>query len=246
MKNIINSTLPFVIIGLFIAFMKNFRNHSKPEINISKSNLEINSDTIDSAIDFGYKTLWFAVKTNNKKRIAEIFKLRNTKECNWKVGIAESYNNFIYITPQIGDWTLVRGMALLDKGDIENTNFIKDKIIVLSKEFGEAQFFGSERVVEYQTWMKAVNGKIIRAYSYIGESGENLIVEGEPTEFEKKYNLVNTFSEEAKDEKYFEREDLFFPDEDFVMKVAENWSVNPQKLTERTDIKNELGIIGNK
>lgn len=89
-------------------------------------------------------------------------------------------------------------------------------------------------------------GKIVRAYCFLGESGENLIVEGEPTDFEKEYKLINTLSKEAQNDKYFEREDLFYPDEEFVMKVAENWSINPQTLEERKDVKNELGIIGNK
>jgi len=209
--------------------------------------LEINQIKVDSVVSFGYKTVWLAVKTENKKRISEILNLKNTKECNWKVGIAESYNSSIYITPQIKDWTLVCGMSLLNgKNDKENIIYIKKIIETLSSEFGEAQFFGSHRVVEYQSWMKAINGKTIRAYCYLGERGENLIVEGEPTDFEKKYKLINTFSKEAQDEKYFEREDLFYPDEEFVMKVAENWSINPQRLEERKDIKNELGIIGNK
>ena len=242
-----NSGILILIIGVLFAVMRSFGNKPKPEIKTEKSNIEINQTEIDSAVNFGYKTVWLAVKTDNKKRISEILKLKNTKECNWKVGIAESYNNSIYITPQIKDWTLICGMSLLNSSnDKENIIYIKKTIETLSAEFGEAQFFGSHRVVEYQSWMKAINGKIVRAYCYLGESGENLIVEGEPTDFEKKYKLVNTLSKEAQDEKYFEREDLFYPDEEFVMNVAENWSINPQTLEKRKDIKNELGIIGNK
>ena len=37
--------------------------------------------------------------------------------------------------------------------------------------------------------------------------------------------------------------DLIFADEELVMIIAENWSVNPTKLTERKDIKNELGLL---
>ena len=76
--------------------------------------MEINQIKVDSVVSFGYKTVWLAVKTENKKRISEILNLKNTKECNWKVGIAESYNSSIYITPQIKDWTLVCGMSLLN------------------------------------------------------------------------------------------------------------------------------------
>lgn len=114
----------------------------------------------------------------------------------------------------------------------------------LSSEFGEAQFFGTHRVVEYHNWMKSVNGKMKRIYSYVGESMENIKVFGNLTESEKGLNLFNSLSEEAKSDEYFDREDLDYADEKLVMKIAENWSINPTKLTERTDIKNELGIIG--
>lgn len=247
MKNIMNTGVLILIIGGLFAVIRSFGNNSKTEIKAEKSKVEINQTEIDTAVSFGYKTVWFAVKTDNKKRISEILKLKNTKECNWKVGIAESYNNSIYITPQIKEWTLICGMSLLQSNnDKENIIYIKKTIEALSTEFGEAQFFGSHRVVEYQSWMKAINGKTVRAYCYLGETGENLIVEGEPTEFENKYKLINTLSKEAQDDKYFEREDLFYPDEEFVMKIAEKWSINPQTLEERIDIKNELGIIGNK
>jgi hypothetical protein len=36
----------------------------------------------DSAVGFGYKCMWFAVKTDNKNRLAEIFKLKNISDCN--------------------------------------------------------------------------------------------------------------------------------------------------------------------
>jgi hypothetical protein len=52
------------------------------------------------------------------------------------------------------------------------------------------------------------------------------------------------FSKEAEAENYWEREDLDYADEELVMKIAENWSINPTKLTERKDIKKELGLIG--
>lgn len=242
-----NTGILILIIGVLFAIMSRFGNNSKTEFKTEKTIVEINQTEIDSAVNFGYKTVWLALKTGNKKRVAELLKLQNTKECNWEVGISESYNSSIYITPQINDWTLVCGMALLNgKNDKENIIFIRETIEALSSEFGEAQFFGSHRVVEYQSWMKAKNGKLIRAYCFLGESGENLIVEGEPTDFEKKYNLINTLSQEAQDDRYFESESLFYPDEAFVMKVAEHWSINPQTLEGRKDIKSELGIIGNK
>ncbi len=84
---------------------------------------------------------------------------------------------------------------------------------------------------------------MIRVYAFLGESGENLAIEGEPTAFEKTLNLANTFSDESKDENYFEREDITRPYEQLVMEVAAHWSVDPSALEERKDIAPGLGLI---
>lgn len=198
----------------------------------------------DSPIDFGYKTVWIAVKTDNKQRVAEILKLKNIQPSNWKSGIETAYNNGVFITPQVGQWTLAVGMKIVN-GQLEYINKLEKILNILSSEFGEAQSFGTYRVVEYHHWIKSINGKITRTYSYIGESGENIKVFGELTEPEIGLNLINTFSKEAESDKYWEREDLVYADEELVMKIAENWSINPTKLTEREDVKNELGLTGN-
>lgn len=198
----------------------------------------------DKPIDFGYKIVWIAVKTDNKSELSKILGLKNSKPSNWKSGIENAYENSVFITPQIGEWTLAVGMGLPLGDSQESIEKLEKVLNELSSEFGEAQFFGTHRVVEYHNWMKSVNGKMERIYSYVGESMENIKVYGKPTEPESNLNLFNSLSEEAKSDEYFDREDLDYADEELVMKIAENWSVNPTKLTERTDIKTELGIIG--
>lgn len=198
----------------------------------------------DKPIDFGYKIVWIAVKTENKSKLSKILGLENLKPSNWKSGIDNAYENSVFITPQIGEWTLAVGMGLPPGDSQESIEKLEKMLNELSSEFGEAQFFGTHRVVEYHNWMKSVNGKMERIYSYVGESMENIKVYGNPTEPEKGLNLFNSLSEEAKSDEYFEREDLDYADEELVIKIAENWSINPTKLTERTDIKNELGMVG--
>ncbi len=197
----------------------------------------------DDPVDFGYKTVWIAVKTNNKQRIAKILGLKNAQPSNWQSGIETAYNGGIFITPQIGEWTLVVGMKLMNDANSESIKRLEKNLNKLSSEFGEAQSFGTHRVVEYHHWIRSVNGKITRIYSYIGESGENIKVSGEPTEPEIGLNLFNSLSKEAKSDSYWEREDLDYADEELVMDIAENWSINPTKLTQRTDIKDELGLV---
>lgn len=233
---IITGIIAFITFTVWIAKRNGVTSEYKSkEIQISTN--------LDEPIDFGYKTVWIAVKTDKKKRIAEILELKNIEASNWKSGIDSAYNDGIFITPLIGQWTIAVGVKL-SNGQLEDINKLERILNKLSSEFGEAQSFGTHRVVEYHHWIKSVNGIITRTYSYIGESGENLKVFGELTKPEIGLNLFNSLSKEAESDKYWEREDLDYADEELVMKIAENWSVNPTKLTERKDIKKELGLIG--
>ena len=198
----------------------------------------------DKPIDFGYKIVWIAVRTDNKSELSKIIGLKKLEPSNWESGIENAYNKSVFLTPQIGEWTLAVGMGL-PLGDSEESIKKLEKLLnKLSAEFGEAHFFGTHRVVEYHNWMKSVNGKMERIYAYVGESLENIKVIGEPTGPEKGLTLFNSLSEEAKSDDYWDREDLDYADEELVMQIAESWSVNPTKLTERTDIKDELGMLG--
>jgi hypothetical protein len=197
----------------------------------------------DAPVGFGYKVMWIAVKTDNKELVAQIIGLKKTKPSNWKSGIDMAYENAIFITPPIDGWTLVVGMKLPTGDSKESIEKVSNLLKRLSTQFGEAQFFCTHRVVEYHCWIKSTNGQINRIYSYLGERGENIVVKGDPTDIEKKYELINTFSEEAKKEDYFNREGLVIPDEQLVMTIAGHWSIDPTLLDKRTDIKG-LGLIG--
>lgn len=237
-----------IIIGIVLLVLVSVWYAKKTGINSEFHNKQkalAVSNILDKPLDFGYKMVWIAVKTNQKKRLAEIIKLKKTKQVNWKSGIETAYEDGIYITPQIGEWTLITGNGLVNKrDDKENMAAVEILLNYLSTEFGEAHFFGTNRVVEYHSWMKSKNGKMERIYSYLGESMENIKVFGEPTKAEEGLKLFNSLSEDAKNEAYFEREDLTYADEMLVMEIAEKWSVNPTKLSTRTDIKKELGLAG--
>lgn len=199
--------------------------------------------TEDTPISFGYKCMWFAIKTGNQQLVANIIGLKSPKQSNWKSGIDNAYDGAIFITPTIDSWTLVVGWGLPSGDTKESLEIVKQLVKDLSKEFGEAYFFCTHRVVEYHCWLKSTNGKIDRLYSYLGESGENIAILGEPTDVEKPYKLIDTFSEEAKQEIYWEQEDLTIPDEELVIKIAGVWSIDPTTLEGRREVKG-LGLLG--
>ena len=199
----------------------------------------------DSPVAFGYKIMWYAVKTDDKRKLADKLGLKNMSDCNWQTGIDKAYKGSVFITPVIDGWTLACGLGLSHAEGGDEIKGVKEVLVRLSREFGEAQYFCTHRVTEYHCWMKAMHGEVTRVYAWLGESGENITIEGEPTEFEKTLNLPNTFSEEAKADDYFEREDLTWPYEQLVMQVAAHWSVDPSALEDRKDIKPGLGLVWN-
>jgi hypothetical protein len=191
----------------------------------------------DSPIGFGYKNKWLAVSSNNNEEVAKFLELKEIKKSNWFDGLEFGYRKGVFLTPEINGWVLVLGIDISDL-EIESTQKLLKSV---SEEFGECQIFQTHRVVDYHFWGLARFGKIERLYS-IGESG-NSIIEGEPTEAELDYNLVNTFSEESKKDDYWEREDIDIPNEETVMEIAEAWSINPTRIDEFQNVEG-IGLIG--
>ncbi len=197
----------------------------------------------DQPIGFGYKCIWFAVKTTDKERVSKIIGLKKQMPSNWEYGIKRAYENSIFISPEIQGWTFVVGWGLPDGSSTSSMSEVTTLLNALSKEFGEAQFYVSHRVVEYHGWIKSWEGQIVRSYFYLGEQVKNIEIFGEATEVEKGYKLVNTFSKEAQHDSYWDREDLTYPDEELVMRIADSWSIDPSKLEEYKG-SNGLGILG--
>ncbi len=199
----------------------------------------------DKPIDFGYKMVWVAVNSTDHDKIADILKIKNKKQCTWQEGVAAIYtSNQVYMTPSIGGWTLIAGFGLPNGDSEESIKEVENMLKSLSKLFGQAQFFATHRVVDFHCWIGATNGKIDRAYAYLGEQLETIVLKGKPTELEREIKLFDSKSKEAQKESYFDREEIFYPDEEFVMKIAGKWSVNPTTISSRNDISNTKGFLG--
>lgn len=191
----------------------------------------------DNPLAFGYKTIWFAVKSNDAAAVAAVFGDPNPQPCNWKTGIDRAYTltlkQFGFVTPPIDGWTLVVGWKLPSadaKGSEEAVLRLIDR---LSKQFGEAQWFASQRVVEYHGWARSTHGRTTRHYSYVGDKGETLYSEGEPTAAEPAH-LVDT--------RGTERADAVVPTEETVMQIAAAWSIDPTTLEQR-QLAPSLGLL---
>jgi hypothetical protein len=247
MLNNIPAIAIIIIVFVFIAspwVLNKIKNKQIPH-NSNAANAA-DMEIVDQPVSFGYKCMWFAIKSVHTEELIKTLNLSNIRPCNWQMGIEKAYENSVYITPPINGWTLACGRGLPHGDTKEGIEYVKNILQNLSEDYGEAQFFCTHRVTEYHCWIKAVEGDIQRVYSYLGEANENIIIEGEATEFEKTFHLVDTFSVESRERNYFEREDITLPDEEIVMKVAESWSINPSTLENRNDIIPALGLLGDR
>jgi len=166
--------------------------------------------TPDLPISFGYKNQWLAVKTIDTQAVVAAMDLKNIQIANWSTGLIGANEGYYFVTPPINGWTLVINSLMPDISGVKATNPLTI-IAELSAKFGDACYFGTNRVVEYHAWAKSINGKLIRAYGYLGESGEILINQGEATKEEQEY---------------FEAEEPVLPNEEDVLFLAKQWSID--------------------
>jgi hypothetical protein len=175
------------------------------------SNLE------DFPISFGYKTRWLAIDSEDAPAVVEALGLLRVKQATWAEGMYKG----TFVAPSILGWTLVQGIQP-EVGDPLFSSFLEN----LSRRFGEVQYFGTYRVVGYDAWAKAVDGRIVRAYGWLGERGEVLLSVGPRTQEEEElgFRFVESIPTDA------DWNNLESPGEEDVMRIAGRWSLNPQEI----------------
>jgi hypothetical protein len=183
--------------------------------------------TPDTLQSFGYKIGWFAVPSADIDSILRAFWLRQPAPCNWAEGVTAAYQGKVFVTPPVRGWVLLPSRHWLWQLDREPGCVVGAAVRALSKQLGVVQFFASHRVPELHLWAQATTGRLLRGYGYIGEIGETVWDEGNPTAAELE---VGPFDADHS------------PNEESVMQVAARWSVNPCEL-DQSGIESALGVL---
>lgn len=169
-------------------------------------------------------------------RILAALGLRDLGTVDWRQGIDLAYltDDRLAITPPLGgapaltetsgtDWILVAGRAFFAEDAMPD-------VVELSATLDtEVQFFATHRVVEAHYWERAVAGRLVRAFRYVGETGEVTRWLGDPDATEARIGLPAAYDIEAAPE---DRPDVMVDEAD-VMTVAAAWSVDPSELDAR-------------
>jgi len=172
-----------------------------------------------SMVGFGYKQTWLAVRDGEPAAVRAALGLRDLGTVTWRAGIDLAYltDDRVVLTPPLSCWLLVTGLWLVRAAG-------RFPVAKLSAELGtEVQRYLSHRVVEQHEWDRAVDGRLVRSFAYLGETGELVRWIGDPDVAERDLGLPAQPPDED------DGADLIVGESD-VMRLAGRWSVDPTAL----------------
>jgi hypothetical protein len=204
---------------------------------------------------FGYKSTWLAVRTESTKAVFDALGLSEESIANWQTGVQFSYNRDfkenivpVFVAPPVDGWTLVLTQLGLTSESDENTAELERLLRQLSHEFGECQYFGSYRVVGYVAWYKAIDGVVMRGFSFadgslFANSGPMSSAEFDAGLFDLTGMTENAIWQAIDSVEDKDRANVLF-DEETPMKVARGWSLNPLSLGVSEGNDTATGLAG--
>jgi len=188
-------------------------------------------------VGFGPKQAWLAIREGDATKVLDALALRDLGTVSWRDAVDVAYltDDRLLITPLLAGaggarWLLVAGRWLL------RPQVVVD-VVELSWMLGtEVQFFSTYRVGEVHRWERAVDGELVRAFAYVGETGEVERWIGEPDAAERALGLPAAFdgAADGTDEagETGETSEVLVSEHD-VLRLAGAWSVNPEELDGR-------------
>ena len=180
-------------------------------------------------VGFGGKQAWLAVRAGagpeiDAARLIAALGLRDLGTVSWRDGIdlAHLTDNRVAVTPPLPGardthWILAAGRRLMLPGTSA------DVVELSATLHTEVQFFATHRVTELHRWQRAVDGELIRAFGYVGQTGEVTSWHGDPDPAEREAGLPAVLDPETS----------VLVSENDVLKVADAWSIDPSTLSGR-------------
>lgn len=173
---------------------------------------------------FGFKMAWMAVATDDVAEVTRFLALQDARWLPWSSAVEMAYDGkVIGVTPAVDGWVLVFGEKLFD------WHPDNDIVAKCSRRFGEAQFFLTHRVSDGHHWSRWINGETVRSMTHF--DGVEQI--GEAAGIDEIIMLP-----------LHSDNDWIAVDEQDVMRVANEWSVDPSVLGYREIAESHI-LVGN-
>jgi len=173
----------------------------------------------EQMVGFGGKQAWLAIRSEAPADVIAALGLRDLGTVPWRDGIdlAHLTDDRVAVTPPIDGWILATGRYLM------RPDRPVDVIGLSAALHTEVQYFATHRVTESHRWQRAVDGELIRAFGFVGQTGEVTSWHGEPGPAERAAGLPEELDEES----------TVLVGENDVLRVAAAWSIDPSTLSGR-------------
>jgi hypothetical protein len=176
------------------------------------------------------------VKSRSLRAVQSALDLHNPKPCSWMRGLAGEEK--LFIAPPVKGWVLVMGSGLPDPSEDVDAcfRFVQD----VSRKLGQVQLFSVSHILHHHAWVKADNGKVVRAYAW---AGRTLWQQGAPTLAERELDLKCFDYTEPAERISFHQPDPASANVEKVPLLAARWSLDPGRLDERL-LETAPGVAG--
>jgi hypothetical protein len=183
----------------------------------------------DVMVGFGGKQAWLAVRVEADRAgaaeaVLAALDLRDLGPVPWRDGIdlAHLTDDRVVAAPPLPGardthWVLATGRWLLRPDNPVDVVGLSARLAT------EVQFFATHRVTELHRWQRAADGGLIRAFGYVGQTGEVTSWHGDPDPAERAAGLPAELDEDT----------TVLVGENDVLTVADAWSIDPTALSGR-------------
>ncbi len=170
---------------------------------------------------------WLAIRSSNTVHLRTLLCMDDEPATSWSEALARCREPELFLSPPVQGWSLVIGASLPDPShDIDRCHRF---LTGLSAEIGEVQFFATDRVLNVHTWARLRDGRVVRGYSWSGETQWN---EGKVSLDERLLGLRSReYGDEAEPPAYGEVSPEQTNSERVIL-LARRWSIDPIAASE--------------
>lgn len=195
----------------------------------------------DRPRSFGYKCFWFAAPVDGAGTLGDALGLADAVASPWANGIERAYGGgACFVTPCVDGWVFALG-AGRPAMNTRPEDWIEQVRAASGRLGGELQFFLSDRAGSSYGWVRARNGRIHRAF-FADAAGP--AVDAGATTVEERNALGLLGDTTAFDDDEPDQQLASVANEDFVLGLAADWSLNPTTLEARgLGLDPDLGLL---
>jgi len=180
-----------------------------------------------ASIPYPPPTRWVAVRSSNTVLLKALLRIEADAPATWSEALSRCREFALFVSPPVENWSLIIGNAVPDP--VEDIDRCYRFLTSLSREIGDVQFFALDRVLNFHTWARLQEGRVIRAYSWSADVRWN---EGGITLDERLLGLRTRPYAEAPEPVAYGEVSPEQTNTERLLLLARRWSIDPMVASE--------------